>query len=146
MEEDRVAAKLNQLYLELEELYHGYARMHGLSDSMLWLLYSLQMQSDQPTQRKLCNEWHTSPQTMNYALKSLERKGFISLEPLKGGRNDKAIALTERGQHLVDHVIAPLKRGERQAFHALSEAEQHQLLALTSKLVSALGSALKPSA
>ena len=144
--EANIATKLNQLYLDLEELYHGYARRHGLSDSMLWLLYSLQAHGEQPTQRRLCDEWHTSPQTMNYALKSLERKGFIALEPLKGGRHDKAIILTERGQHLVDDVIEPLKLGEQRAFHVLSETEQRQLLALTSKLVSALHGALEPDA
>lgn len=143
-EETRIAAKLNQLYLELEELYHDYARAHGLSDSMLWLLYSLKMHDKQTTQRKLCDEWHTSPQTMNYALKSLERRGFICLEPLKGGKHDKAIILTSHGRDLVDGVIEPLVHSERQAFHVLSETEQCQLLALTSKLVAALHIALEP--
>ena len=83
--EDCIAARLNQLYLEIEGLYHDYAKRHGLSDSMLWLLYSLQLHHEQPTQRMLCDEWHTSPQTMNYALKVLERKGYVSLESLPGG-------------------------------------------------------------
>ena len=136
--EDHVTARLNQLYLEIEGLYHDYARRHGLSDSMLWLLYSLQLHREQPTQRRLCDEWHTSPQTMNYALKTLEGKGYVSLEPLHGGRHDKAIVITERGRALIDDAIEPLMRGERRAFHALNEEEQAQLLSLTGKLVSAL--------
>ena len=142
--EDRIAARINQLYLEMDELYHNYAKRHGLSDSMLWLLYSLKMHREQPTQRRLCDEWHTSPQTMNYALKTLERKGYVSLEPLPGGRHDKVIVLTQQGRALIDDVINPLIRGERRAFHTLNETEQGQLLSLTGKLVSALRDALGP--
>ena len=140
--EDHIAAQINQLYLEMDELYHDYAKRHGLSDSMLWLLYSLQLHREQPTQRRLCDEWHTSPQTMNYALKTLEGKGYVSLEPLPGGRHDKVIVITRQGQALIDDVIEPLMRGERHAFHALNETEQGQLLSLTGKLVSALRDAL----
>ena len=56
--ENHIAAQINQLYLEMDELYHDYAKRHGLSDSMLWLLYSLQLHREQPTQRRLCDEWH----------------------------------------------------------------------------------------
>ena len=142
--EDHVTARLNQLYLEIEGLYHDYAKRHGLSDSMLWLLYSLQLHREQPTQRRLCDEWHTSPQTMNYALKTLEGKGYVRLEPLLGGRHDKAIVITERGRTLIDDAIEPLMQGERRAFHALEKDEQSQLLSLTGKLVTALRDALEP--
>lgn len=142
--ENYIAAQINQLYLEMDELYHDYAKRHGLSDSMLWLLYSLQLHREQPTQRRLCDEWHTSPQTMNYALKTLEGKGYVSLEPLPGGRHDKVIVITRQGQALIDDVIEPLMRGERHAFHSLNETEQGQLLSLTGKLVSALRDALGP--
>ena len=46
--EDTIAVSFNQLYLKVEELYHGYAKRHGLSDSMLWLLYSLRSSSSAP--------------------------------------------------------------------------------------------------
>lgn len=141
--EDCIAARLNQLYLEIEGLYHDYAKRHGLSDSMLWLLYSLQLHHEQPTQRMLCDEWHTSPQTMNYALKVLERKGYVSLEPLPGGRHNKAIVITRQGQALIEEVVEPLMQGERRAFRTLNVTEQGQLLSLTSKLVSALRGALE---
>lgn len=92
----------------------------------------------------ICDEWHTSPQTMNYALKTLEGKGFVSLELLPGGRHDKVVVLTQQGRALIDDVIEPLMRGERRAFHTLNETEQGQLLSLTDKLVSALRDALGP--
>ena len=140
--EDTIAVSFNQLYLKVEELYHGYAKRHGLSDSMLWLLYSLQMHRDQPTQKRLSDEWHTSPQTMNYSLKSLEKKGYVALEALPGGRHDKIIVVTTRGKSLIGDVITPLMQRERRAFHALGEDEQVQLLALTERLVSLLSDAL----
>ena len=81
---------------------------------------------------------------MNYALKTLEGKGYVSLEPLLGGRHDKAIVITERGRTLIDDAIEPLMQGERRAFHALEKDEQSQLLSLTGKLVTALRDALEP--
>lgn len=143
--EASVAASLSQLYLEIEELYHGYAKRHGLSDSMLWLLYSLRTYQGRPTQRRLCDEWHISPQTMNYALKSLERRGYIELEPLLGGRHDKAIKITRQGRGIVESVIEPLMQHELQALGSLGADEQRELLALTGKLVLALRDALRPA-
>lgn len=143
--ETDLAARLSQLYLEIEELYHGYAKRYELSDSMLWLLYSLQTYQGQPTQRRLCDEWHIAPQTMNYALKSLERRGYIELEPLRGGRHDKAIRITQRGEGIMESVIEPLMQHELQALRSLAVDEQRELLSLTGKLVSALRGALKPA-
>ncbi len=34
-------AAFNQIYKEMDEIYHSYARRHGISDAALWLLYSL---------------------------------------------------------------------------------------------------------
>ena len=138
-------AKMDQLYLELNEIYHGYAKQHGLSDSMLWLLYSLRAQNGRPTQRRLCDAWHTSPQTMNYALKALERQGYVHLKPLEGGRHDKEIVVAKPGQGLIDNVVEPLMREEHRALTMLSPAEQLQLVQLMTKLVSALRMALNPA-
>lgn len=67
-------AVFNQIYKEMDETYHLYAKQHGLSDANLWLLYSL-YESEALTQKEICSVWHYSPQTINSALKNLEKKG-----------------------------------------------------------------------
>ena len=48
----------NQLYKELDEIYHIYAKKCNLSDSALWLFYSLYESSEPLTQTALCAAWH----------------------------------------------------------------------------------------
>lgn len=68
-------AVFNQIYKEMDETYHLYAKQHGLSDANLWLLYSL-YESEALTQKEICSVWHYSPQTINSALKNLEKQGL----------------------------------------------------------------------
>ena len=65
--------EFNQLYKTLDDIYHKYAKSRGLSDSALWLLYSLRSSSSAHTQSELCSAWHYPPQTVNSVLKNLEK-------------------------------------------------------------------------
>lgn len=50
-EEMRVA--FNQLYKQMDELYHAYAKACGVPDTVFWLLYSL-YEGGAYTQHELC--------------------------------------------------------------------------------------------
>lgn len=82
-------AVFNQLYKEVDEIYHQYAKNHGISDTALWLLYSLYENSGTYTQRDVCADWHYPPQTINSALKSLEKQGVIVLEAVSGNQKTR---------------------------------------------------------
>ena len=134
-------AAFNQLYKEMDEIYHLYAKRCGISDAAFWLLYSLHEAGAsrvQYTQRELCAEWHYPPQTINSALKNLERKGLLSLEPVPGNQKNKRIVLREAGQRLVEQIIVPLVRSEQKSFRELPEEERSALLSLTRKYVELL--------
>ena len=77
-------ALFNQLYKEMDEIYHQYAKRQGISDTALWLLYSLYEDGAGYTQRELCSAWHYPPQTINSALKNLVNQGYIQLKPVEG--------------------------------------------------------------
>lgn len=136
-------AVFNQLYKEMDEIYHQYARDHGISDTALWLLYSLDTGDGPYTQREICAEWHYPPQTLNSALKTLEKKGLVALEPVYGNQKNKQVILTKQGQAVASQVIRPLIHAERQSFQALSEDEKETLLALTQKYVELLRSKIQ---
>ena len=55
----------NQLFRELDNLYHNYAKSCGLSDSTLWILYSIYEDKEIHTQKDLCESWSYSKQTGN---------------------------------------------------------------------------------
>src|SRR5699024_11708573 len=95
---DPIAAQLaafNQLYKEMDDIYHSYAKEQGISDTILWILYSLYENNSSYIQKELCSEWHYPPQTVNSALKTLERQGIISLTAAPGNKKHKLVSLTE---------------------------------------------------
>lgn len=136
-------ATFNQLYKEMDEIYHQYARDHGMSDTAMWLLYSLCLSDTPYTQREICSEWHYPPQTLNSALKTLERQGLIALESVPGNQKNKLVVLTEQGNSVVQQMIVPLVAAERQSFMELQEGEKEALLSLTQKYVDLLQSNIR---
>lgn len=123
----------NQLYKEIDEIYHIYAKKCNLSDSALWLFYSLYESSEPLTQTALCAAWHYPPQTINSLLKKMERQGYLVLAPASGSQKTKVILLTKQGQKLMDDVISPLILAENRALQNLTGEEQRALLELTGK-------------
>ena len=136
-------ALFNQLYKEMDEIYHQYAKRRGISDTALWLLYSLYEDGAGYTQRELCSAWHYPPQTINSALKSLVNQGYIQLKPVEGNQKNKRIVLTEAGNEMMQEIISPLIRAEKRTFQRLEKSERDALLSLTHKYVSLLKSEVK---
>ena len=133
---DPIAAQLaafNQLYKEMDEIYHVYAKEQGISDTVFWILYSLYENNSSYIQKELCSEWHYPPQTVNSALKSLEKQGIISLEAVPGNKKNKLVSLTEHGLTLTQRVTARLTDAERNAILSMTADERRTLLSLTEK-------------
>lgn len=128
----------NQLHKEMDVAYHNYARSIGLSDTAFWILYSVSEHSGMLTQRELCVEWSYAPQTVNSALKELEKQGLIALQLVPGSRKNKQILLTEAGEGLTLQSIKPLMEAEAAAFSALGSHDTAVLLSATEKHVSIL--------
>ncbi len=72
---DSFLSEFNRLYQELDEIYHIYAKEHGLSDSVLWILYSLAESDVSLTQKDLCDLWHWTAQTVNSSPQKAGRPG-----------------------------------------------------------------------
>ena len=106
-EEMRVA--FNQLYKQMDELYHAYAKACGVPDTVFWLLYSL-YEGGAYTQHELCQAWHYPPQTVNSALKNMERQG----------------------------LVAPAVRAEQNALQRMGPGQAHELWALTKQYTECL--------
>lgn len=128
----------NRLFRELDNLYHNYAKSCGLSDSTLWILYSIYEDKEIHTQKDLCESWSYSKQTVNSSMKNLIANGYIKLTTLSENRKNKQMILTESGEELVQRFIAPLMNAEQNAFSRLSSDEQNKFLKLTKKHVDLL--------
>lgn len=134
---DQLAA-FNRLSKEMDETYHLYAKKQEISDTILWLLYSLYESNAPFTQRELCSAWHYPPQTINSALKNLERQGVIELAATSDNKKNKLILLTEKGRELAQKIIFPLVHAEEKAFQGMEPEEKELLLSLLQKYVKLL--------
>lgn len=128
----------NQNNKELDGIYSNWAKTSGLSDTAFWLLYSVWEQTEAITQKEICETWSYSRQTVNSALKILEKDKLIKLEPLPANRKTKQIFLTEKGTELAEKVLLPLQEAEQAAFAKLSSTEREGLLSLLQKFNSEL--------
>ena len=129
--------EFNQLYKKMKEIYHLYAKSLGISDMAFWLLYSLH-ESSIRTQRDFCATWHYPPQTVNSAIKNLEKQGLITLEYAEGSQKNKQIVLTKEGRAYMKKAISPLVAAERSVFQGLEKGELEALLGLTQKYIDLL--------
>lgn len=132
---DKDIIQFNRLYRELDEIYHIYAKEHGLSDSALWILYSLVESNTRMTQKDMCRLWHRPPQTINSALKRLEAQGMLKLIPAADSQKTKEIVLTDSGRDLVSRIILPVFQAETRALRCMSIEERTLLLSMTAKYV-----------
>lgn len=133
-----VLATFNRLHKKMNVLYHDYAKSVGLSDAAFWLMYSLYECGQPCTQKSLCASWFYAPQTINSALKSMEERGFITLELAPKSRKNKQVFFTETGKALVEEKIVPLVNAEERSFERLDELERNQLLTITQKHIEIL--------
>lgn len=133
-----VLAAFNRAHKRMNVLYHNYAKAVGISDAAFWLMYSLYEKGGPCTQTELCQVWFFTPQTINSALKSLEKQGFITLDFVPNSRRNKQFSFTETGEKLVQEKILPLVQAEEKSFLRLDEQEREALLTITQKHIGIL--------
>lgn len=129
----RQLALLNQNDKLLNEIYHNYAAKLNLSDTAFWILYIAWIQGDGCTQKQLCEMWSYSKQTINSALKNLEKQGYIKLLTTTLNRKSKQILFTEDGRRFAQSVISPLLEAEAGSFGLMSAEERDELVRLSQK-------------
>lgn len=121
----------NQLYREIDEIYHSIAVKMELSDSAFHIFYTIYDLGDGCLQRDICNITSISKQTINSAVQKLEREGYLVLKQGKG--RDMHIFLTDKGKELADEKIQLVIDMENHVFQEMSRKESHELLRLTRK-------------
>lgn len=134
---------MNQLYKKQDDLYHEYASYYGLSDIAFWILYAICEADETYTQNQIADLWHFPRQSVNSAVSSLVKEGYISLEKLALARNNKELRLTKQGIQFCKRVIDPFYELESRVFCKMEEEERNQLLALFSKQCEILNNEIK---
>ena len=128
-------AEYNRIYKETDQLYHGLALRMGLADSGLVILYTLALSGDGCLQRDIVGNACLSKQTVNSALRRMEREGLIYLESAGRGKD---VCLTPEGEALARRTARRVIQAENQVFAAWPQEDVEQYLALTRRFQEAL--------
>ena len=127
----------NQLLKECDTVYHAAAVRSGLSDCAFWILYSVQDTKRTYTQSEICDSSSLPRQTVNSALKKLEKDGYLTLQRIEG-KISKSIHLTEQGHAFVQKYIKPVMEAEDRACELFSDEEKKLFLNIFRTLVDRL--------
>ena len=116
------------------------AQHWGLPDSVMGVLYTLCDAGGRCSVREACRLGGMSKQTVNSALRRMEREGLIYLEAAGRGKD---VCLTEAGEGLACRTALRVIQAENQVFAAWPQADVEQYLALTRRFQEALGEKAK---
>lgn len=125
MEENGMGRKLseyNGIWKENEDIYRMAAKKLGLSEGTFWILYTLREANREMTQSEVCHAMYEPKQTVNSALKKLERDGIIELLEMKDKRS-KRLHLTEKGEGLARETVDKVIVAEQRALADMKEEE-----------------------
>lgn len=130
--------EFNRLDNLLDQVYNSYLSSNGISMTTMWILYFTYMSNGTSTQKDICENWFYVSQTINSALKVLEKNGVVELYFAEGNRKSKQIRLTDKGVKQCIELVEPIIRAENNAFSVLTEAEQELLVSISKKYIDAL--------
>ncbi len=130
------AGKYTYLAGEINSLYHEAAVKMGVSDSIMNILYVICENGTRCFQSEISKLTGISRQTINSAIRKLEKDGIVYLE--QGQGRNTIVCLTEKGEKFSSERISPLFEIENKIWNEWTAEEQQQYLVLTQKYRDAL--------
>lgn len=125
------AGEYTHLAGEINSLYHEAAIKMGVSDSIMNILYVICEKGSRCLQSEISKLTGISRQTINSAIRKLEKDGIVYLE--QGNGRNTIVCLTEKGKAFSSAKIFPLFEIENKIWDEWTAEEQQQYLMLTQK-------------
>ncbi len=113
--------RINYLNAELNALYHHASLKLGLTDSASIVLYTIYDNGGDCLLSDIYKQSGVSKQTVNSAIRNLEKKHIIYLQQHSG--RAKKVVLTDTGKEYVKKTTARLFDAEAAAFSSWTEEE-----------------------
>lgn len=128
--------RYNYMMSEINAIYHDAAVRMGISDSVQSVLYAICENGECCPQSDIYKQTGISRQTVNTAIRRLEKEGVVYLEQGKG--RSTIVCLTDKGKRVAEEKARPLLRIEDEIFGSWSEEELKLYLELTERYRDAL--------
>ena len=133
--------RFNNLLGEIDAAYHEANQRLGLTDSAMQVLYVLCNDGGESLLSRICRISGASKQTINSALRGLEKEYYIRLETLPGRR--RKVCLTQRGRELAQGTALRLIGVENAVFGGWTTEERETYLALTQRYLTDFRAVMK---
>lgn len=102
--------RINFLFSEMESLYHLADLRLGISDSASLVLYALYDAGGQCPLADIYKNSGISKQTINSAIRGLEKEGLLYLAQYHG--RAKKVVLTDKGNRFAQQTAARIRQAE----------------------------------
>lgn len=113
--------RINYLGAEMDALYHQACHRLGISDSAMRALYTVYDNGGTCLLSDIYKQSGISKQTVNSAMRKLERDEILYLEQEDG--RGKRVHLTEKGKSYMEKTAARLYEAECEVFSGWSDQE-----------------------
>lgn len=133
--------RYNRLLSEIDEVYHEVASRQGFPDSAMAILYALSDNNGQCRLPELIKQSGVNKQTVNSALRKLEKEDIVYLEP--AGGKSKRVCLTEKGFSAVHETVDRVLDAEKKIYSSWSQEEWELYVQLTERYLNQLREAMK---
>lgn len=135
------ARRYNRLISEIDEVYHELAVRQGFSDSAMAILYTLSDNDGQCRLPDLIKLSGVNKQTINSALRKLEKDEIVYLEP--AGGKSKRVCLTEKGFSTIHETVDKVLDVEKKIYSSWSREEWELYMQLTERYLHQLREEMK---
>ena len=124
--------RFNYLISEIDSVYHEAALKLGLSDSAMSILYAICDNGEGCLLQEICFYTGISKQTINSALRKLEKEGIVYLELLNA--KSKKVYLTDKGRELAEKTAFRVLQMEDESYEKYRELTESYLVHLKEKI------------
>lgn len=125
--------RCNHLQGEIEAAYHEAALKFGLADSTQFILYTICYLGDNCPLGDIVKMTGVSKQTINSALRKMERQGLVSLKAATP--KTKNVVLTQKGEALAERTVFRLMEAEDAIFASWAKEDVKKYLELNEKFL-----------
>lgn len=125
--------RINYLNAELNALYHNASLKLGLTDSASIVLYTIYDNGGNCLLSDIYKQSGISKQTVNSAIRNLEKENIIFLEQHSG--RAKKVVLTDTGKEYAQKTVARLFDAEAAAFSSWTDDEINAYIGFMEKYI-----------
>lgn len=128
--------RYNHLNGEIGAAYHEMSLKLGMSDSAMIILYTICDNGDCCLLQEICRRSGVSKQTINSAIRKLEKEGIVYLEA--SGVKNKNVYLTDKGKRLAEQTAVRIIDAENEIFASWPKDDVNKYLELTERFLVAI--------